>query len=66
MPAEIERESARKDHARVKNFLDCIAQLMARRWIREQRHNDVQSKSQKTDRQAPATEDFKPERHVES
>jgi hypothetical protein len=46
-------DSARDPRKRLQPFLDCVAHLLAKRWLREQRQQEEVS----PDRQAPPAEE---------
>jgi hypothetical protein len=40
MPQNFSEDSSRRDQKRVEAFLDCIAYLLAQRWLRDQRQQE--------------------------
>jgi len=37
MHQDPDKDSSRRDQERVEGFLDCVARLLAKRWLRDQR-----------------------------
>jgi hypothetical protein len=44
-------DAAREDRSRLQSFLDCVARLLARRWILDerQRQDDLPNENEETD-----------------